>query len=176
MGEGIMIPEIKKILYTTDLSPNSAYAFRYAVGSAKRHDAEIILLHVLEQVPDSVRALLADYLSEEQQQTILEEKLTYARERIQKRLKIFAEKELQGESNVLDRISIEVEEGHPADVILQKADELHCDIVVMGTHGKETWHHTYLGSMARRVLGRIRKPVFIIPLPSGETDITFHDI
>jgi hypothetical protein len=31
------------------------------------------------------------------------------------------------------------------------------------------------GSTAKRVLRRTRKPVFIIPLPGGETDITFHD-
>ncbi len=45
-----MIPEIKKILYTTDLSPNSAYAFRYAINSAKKHDATIIILHVVEEI------------------------------------------------------------------------------------------------------------------------------
>ena len=44
-----MIPKIKKILYTTDLSPNSAYAFRYAINAAKQHDAKIIFLHVLER-------------------------------------------------------------------------------------------------------------------------------
>jgi len=44
-----MIPEIKKILYATDLSPNSAYALRYAINSAKKHDAGIIILHVVEE-------------------------------------------------------------------------------------------------------------------------------
>ena len=39
-----MIAEIKEILYATDLSPNSAYAFRYALQSAKKHGAR---LHVL---------------------------------------------------------------------------------------------------------------------------------
>ena len=37
-----MIPKIKKNLYATDLSPNSAYVFRYAVNSAIKHDADII--------------------------------------------------------------------------------------------------------------------------------------
>jgi nucleotide-binding universal stress UspA family protein len=45
-----MIPKIKKILYATDLSKNSAYAFRYAVNSAKKHGAEIIILHVIEEI------------------------------------------------------------------------------------------------------------------------------
>ena len=38
-----MIPKIQKILYATDLSENSAYAFRYAINSAKKHDADIII-------------------------------------------------------------------------------------------------------------------------------------
>ena len=45
-----MIPKIKKILYATDLSENSAYAFRYAVNSAQQHGAKIHILHVLEEI------------------------------------------------------------------------------------------------------------------------------
>ena len=41
-----MIPQIKRILYVTDLSDNSAYVFGYAINSAKNHDAGIIILHV----------------------------------------------------------------------------------------------------------------------------------
>jgi len=33
----------------------------------------------------------------------------------------------------------------------------------------------YLGSMTSKVLRRVRKPVFIIPLPKSEGDLTFHD-
>ncbi|MGB9437830.1 MAG: universal stress protein [Desulfobacterales bacterium] len=42
-----MIPNIKKFLYATDLSDNSAYAFRYAMNSALKHDAGIITFHDL---------------------------------------------------------------------------------------------------------------------------------
>ena len=54
-----MIPKIKKILYTTDLSPNSDYAFRYAINSAKKHDANIIILHVLEEISDTKLVMLS---------------------------------------------------------------------------------------------------------------------
>ncbi|MEW5908943.1 MAG: universal stress protein [Thermodesulfobacteriota bacterium] len=168
---------IRTILYATDLSPNSAYAFRYAVNCAKKDDAEIVVLHVMEKLPSHVRIMLSTYLPEDQQKEILEEKIAHAKERIEKRLKLFSQNELQDEPELMKRIrSIEVCEGHPAEIIIRKSDEFGCDIIVMGTHGKETWHHTYLGSMARQVLGRIRKPVFVVPLPAGETDITFHDI
>ena len=45
-----MIPQINKILYGTDLSKNSAYAFLYAVDMAKRHNASIVILHTIEPI------------------------------------------------------------------------------------------------------------------------------
>jgi nucleotide-binding universal stress UspA family protein len=92
-------------------------------------------------------------------------------------LTVFCEKELKDQPKLLERVeSIVVAEGFPAEVILSKADKLNCDVIVMGTHGKGVIQNTFLGSTSRRVLRRDRKPVFIIPLPKGEMDITFHDI
>ena len=46
-----MLPDINIILYATDLSKNSAHAFRYAVYFAKKFDAEIIILHIIDGSP-----------------------------------------------------------------------------------------------------------------------------
>ena len=164
-----MIPEIKRILYATDLSPNSAYAFRYAINSAKKHDAGIIILHVIEE--------MAPFFDKERLKMISEKKTSEAMGRIKKRLKIFCDKELKDDPECADKIaSIEVCQGYPPEEILRMADELGCDVIVMGTHGKGIIRHSFLGSAAQKVLRRVRKPVFIIPLPEDETDITFHDI
>jgi nucleotide-binding universal stress UspA family protein len=164
-----MIPEIKRILYTTDLSPNSAYAFSYAINSAKKHDAGIIILHVVEE--------MAPFFEEERLKMVSEKKRTEAMDRIRKRLKIFCDRELKEDPECADRVvSIEVCQGYPPEEILRKADELNCDVIVMGTHGKGVIRHSFLGSAAQKVLRRVRKPVFIIPLPEEKTDITFHDI
>ena len=61
--------------------------------------------------------------------------------------------------------------GHPVEEILNAADQEGCDAIVLGTHGKGFLRHTFLGSVAEDVLKRTRKPVFIIPLPSGPTII-----
>jgi nucleotide-binding universal stress UspA family protein len=174
---GPMIPKIHKILYTTDLSPNSAYVFRYAINSADKHDAKLIILYVLEKPSDTAHAMLSSYLNEEQMKTLTQEKRSSVLERIEKRLKVFCEKELKVQPELAERVeSIEVAEGFPAEVILSKADELNCDAIIMGTHGKGVIENTFLGSTSRRVLRGTRKPVFVIPLPKGEMDITFHDI
>ena len=171
-----MIPEIKRILYTTDLSKNSAHAFRYALTFSKKFGTEIIILHVIEEMSADARLALEAYLDREYRKEKLSQKVPNTIERIKKRLKVFCDKELQDESEVAKKvISIEVCMGYPEKEILKKVDELGCDAIVMGAHEKGR-AHTFLGSVAKRVLRRARKPVFIIPLPKRKTDITFDDI
>lgn len=171
-----MIPTIKRILYATDLSPNSAYAFRYAMNSAIKHDATIIILHVFEMISATTQAQLEFYLDEGRYREILGGRQESAIDRIKKRLQFLCKKELEDNPESIHRVeSIEVCEGFPAEEILGKADELSCDAIVMGTHSKGIIRYAFLGSNAKRVLRRARKPVFIIPLPKGELDITFHD-
>lgn len=172
-----MIPRIKSILYATDLSKNSAYAFRYAVNSAQKCDAQIHILHVIETIPPATEGLLLSVLSEEKLQKIREESKENLIKRIKERLNQFAEQELKNDPETLKKVaSIIVVLGDPANEILHKADELGCDLVIMGTHGKGIIGHTFLGSVSEKVLHRITKPVVIVPIPKGETDITLGEI
>jgi nucleotide-binding universal stress UspA family protein len=163
-----MIPKIKKILYATDLTENSAYAFRYAVSSAQQHGAKIHILHVLEEIKTN---LLWAYFEMDKLQEIREKGKEEIKDRIQKRLEIFCQRELMDSPACRDLVaSTEVVEGDPAAEILRKADELEADLVVMGTHGKGLLEHTFLGSVAEKILHRIKIPVLTIPIPK-ETDI-----
>jgi nucleotide-binding universal stress UspA family protein len=163
-----MIPKIKKILYATDLSENSAYAFRYAVSSAQQHGAKIYILHVLEEIKTNI---LAAYYELEKLQEMREKGKQEVRDRIQKRLETFCQRELMKDPECRGLVeSTEVLEGDPAAEILRKADELGVDLVVMGTHGKGLLEHAFLGSVAEKVLHRVKIPVLTIPIPK-ETDI-----
>jgi nucleotide-binding universal stress UspA family protein len=172
-----MIPEIKRILYATDLSKNSAYAFFYAADMAKRHDARIVILHSIEPVrytySDEGAFSLEEILKkakEQEQKTDIEE--------INKRLQEFCKKvEIQTGPPCVELVSkILVPLGHPVEEILKAADEESCDAIVLGTHGKGFLRQTFLGSVAGSVLERSRKPVFIIPLPSEKTNIDWDKI
>jgi len=44
----MIVPQIKKILYATDLSENARYAFAYAASLANQYGAGVTILHVLE--------------------------------------------------------------------------------------------------------------------------------
>ena len=171
-----MIPKINKVLYATDLSKNSAYAFRYAVNSAEKHDAKIHILNVLEKLSSTAESMMSVYFSREKIEAIREESMEGLMNRIQKRLEEFCKRELLDKPECQERVaSIQVVEGDPAEEILRKADDLKADIVIMGTHGKGLLAHTFLGSVAEKVLHRIKIPVFIIPIPQ-ETDISFSDV
>ena len=95
---------------------------------------------------------------------------------IKKRLEAFCRREFKDNPTFMDRVaSIEVIDGDPAGEILQKVDETGADMAVMGTHGKGLLAHAFLGSVAEKVLHRIKIPVFIIPIPK-ETDIILSEI
>lgn len=162
-----MIPNIKRILYATDLTKNSAYAFRYAVASAQKHDAQIHILHVIEKFPSQIEGRLEMYFDALKLEKSWQEKRDEQIKRIHDRLKDFAKRELQDNSETLKRVaSISVVEGDPAAEILQRADELDCDLVIVGTHSRGLIGQAFLGSVAEKVLHRITRPVFIIPVPT----------
>jgi nucleotide-binding universal stress UspA family protein len=172
-----MIPRIKKILYATDLTKNSAYAFRYAVNSAQKHDADIYLLHVIEGGSPSTEGLISMYIGSDKLEKLRGETQSYLFQRIEDRLRKFAERELKDDPATLKRVAgIIVTLGEPAEQILKKAEELKPDILILGMHGRDLVKHTFLGRVSERVLQRIRKPVFIIPLPEEDTDITLGEI
>ena len=161
-----MIPQIKKILFATDLSKNSAYAFYYAVHMAKRDDAKIIILHAVEPLPP----MLISFKDFEQKvaKDRWEETVKKFKERIQD-ISVKVDSRM-GISSV-DLISnILIQLGHPVEEILRVADEEDCDVIVLGTHGKGFLEKTFLGSVSSSVLLRTRKPVFVVPLPSGNVN------
>ncbi len=167
-----MIPQIKKILYATDLSKNSSYAFLYAIDMAKKHDAKIVILHAIEPIPRY--AELYGALTEEFRKKQDEELIESMRDGIQR----FCKKaEEQIGPPCVDLISkVLVSRGHPPEEILNAAEEEGCDVIVLGTHGKGFLAHTFLGSVSKAVLHRTRKPVFIIPLPSEEVRMEWFEI
>jgi universal stress protein A len=168
-----MIPPIAKILYATDLTKNSSYAFYFAVDLARKHDANIIILHCVKPVPPSAYAeagftsVVVEIQKEEEENQ--KEQLSRIKDQLQK----FCEKTeaaigppcVSLVSDVIVRI------GYPVEEILNTADAEKCDVIVLGTHGKGWLKQTFLGSTARTVLERTHRPVFIIPLASEETSI-----
>ena len=161
-----MLPNYKNILYATDMTPNSEYAFKHAVMMARRSQAKIYLLHVVPEIDAGFRSYVSAIMGEGKLESFEKQHEEEARNGLQQRLEAFAHEELEDHPEDLKNIAaIEVVHGHAAPQILRAAERHEVDVIVMGTHGKGALQHTFLGSVAEQVLHKSKKPVFVIPIP-----------
>ena len=159
-----MTMEIKKILYATDLSASSLSSFHNAMDLAKKFGATLAILHVVEELSPGTVSILQWVEGDKITKKHYDDFKTYSVDRIRTTIQELCDKEFNQDPACKQRIEgIHVVIGYPAEEILKKADDLNCDAIIMGTHSKGAITHTFLGSVAERVLRRLRKPVFIFP-------------
>lgn len=159
-----MIPQYKTILFASDLSANAAFAFRHAVAVARAHQAQITLLHVLPEVDAAVLNYVSTVMGEER---LAEFELQHKDEllaALRQRLRDFIQQELANHPEDLPRIAgIEIHHGHPVHTILEIADRLNADLIILGSHGKGRLKYAFLGSVAEKVLRKSLRPVLVAP-------------
>ena len=156
-----MVPEIRRILYATDLSKNSLYAFGYAVQLARQCGARITVLHVVEPVAPGA---LSHWVKEK----VEEEERAHSIEVIRGHLERFCEIMDKDKTCMEFVTNILVRVGEPVETILGIAEEEGSNSLVLGTHAKGRLKNTLLGSVSRRVLDRSSRPVVVIPLPTDK--------
>lgn len=163
-----MLPEIKNILYATDLSENAKYAYQYAAGLAQQYNAQITILHVIEKINTNTFLQIQGYVGEEKWSELQENKQSDLVAKIKGRLGSFCD-EISAEMDActfqVDKII--VKEGVPAEEILFQSEINNADVIVMGTHGYGLFKDAMLGGNARRVIRRSPVPVFVVRLPES---------
>ncbi len=165
-----MLPDIRKILYATDLSPNARRAFGYAASLANRYGAGLVVLHVLNDAAVSSDSLIISMVGEQKWNDLKRNNTEAAMRMIRERVESFceeAEAEMPACPFITDAILVKL--GHPVEEILKAVRENDCDLVVMGAHGNGFLADATMGGVSRRVLRRCDKPVLIVRLPEGET-------
>jgi nucleotide-binding universal stress UspA family protein len=164
-----MIPEIKKILYTTDLSQNARYAFGYAASLANRYDAAITIFHILEDISPSADSLVINIIGKERWNEVRNRNEKEVLETIKSRLAKFCD-DVQAELPACPFITenIKVKIGRPVDEILQEIENGGYDLVVMGAHGQGVLEDALMGSVSRRVVRRSKTPVLVVRLPEED--------
>jgi nucleotide-binding universal stress UspA family protein len=136
-------PAFRRILATTDLSPESSGALRYAFSLAERYRSRVLVLHVLEEMRAITSAAYRNLLAPQ----------------IQNRLSKLVPRELAERC----RVDTKVEAGTPFHVILNRAEKWKVDLLVMSTHGKGMLDRALLGSTTDRVVKGAVCPVLLIP-------------
>jgi nucleotide-binding universal stress UspA family protein len=164
-----MIPEIKKILYASDLSETSNFAFSYAASVANRYEASITILHILKDPIQSSKDLINNVIGEKKWQEILGRNKSEILNKIRQRLEDFCEHTASKMSDcpfLVENIIVKI--GNPVDEIVREAAREIYDLVIIGAHGHGAVAGTVIGSVSRRVLRRCKKPVLVVRLPETE--------
>jgi len=166
---------IQKILYATDLSENARQALAYAVSLANLYGAGITIAHALEDSP-GMDAAIQYHVGPDRWAEIKKSKeknvrnVIIAKQRdenpaVMEALKSFyknATAGLENQTFVLD--DVVVKRGLPVDVIIETAEQKHCDMIVIGTQGHGGLAHMILGSTAQKVLKQAKIPVLVVRL------------
>ena len=141
----------RKILSPVDFGENSLAALDVAANLARQGAATVIVLHVISLVmsPGEVPAEIEIYREQEAE---AKEKL---KEIVANRLKAV-------DHQIIIRI------GDPAKVIVQAAETLAADVVVMATHGRTGVSRMLMGSVAERVLRDSPCPVLTVRRSEGK--------
>lgn len=160
-----MLPEIKRILYATDLDSGAPQVFRYALKLAKEQKAEITILNVLEPLGAFAQSLVELHIAHDQAEMMHEEAKEKVRKDIESRLAELCEAEhCQGPDGRDLVAEIRVIDGQPAEAILATAKEMGADLIVMGSHRHSTLGDALLGGTANKVLHRAEAPVLLVKI------------
>lgn len=162
--EDVAVAPYQRILVAVDFSPHSVYAAKRAAELAQYYQAELTLLHMVEQAsiydtyydPIDMNLMIEDLPAFESKN--IAEHNAKVRRLGQKRLQNMVEKLELGD------VAKEVLGGNAASGIVTYAEAQQTDLIVMGTHGRRGVSRI-LGSVARSVQSSARCEVLIVPLP-----------
>ena len=163
-----MLPQIKKILYSTDLKEEEGGddAFRMAVSMAMSHDAQLVVMHVMESISSAMMGILSNSMSQEEIDAFKTSGYENLKAQLQKRLDDFCEQECPNDDHTYpggEPITIVVE-GEPHERILEQAKKNEVDLIIMGTRTHTEIGQFFLGSVANKVIHHSKVPVMVYPL------------
>jgi len=161
-----MVPEIKKILYATDLSESARHAFGYAADLAQRYGAMMTILYVMENMSHLVENEVKETIGQKEWDKLKFERLNYVTEKTKARLEDFC-REMNSE---IDSCRLLVEDilvirGNPPEEIINVSKEINADMIVMGSYGHNILQDAFIGGTARKVVKQSEKPVLVVRLP-----------
>ncbi len=161
-----MALNIKTILYATDLSENARYAFGYANDLARKYDAQLTILYVVENINETVEVQISEMIGYEKWSKIKQEKQKDLIKQIRSKVEDFChEMDAEHDSCRLVIEDVKIKKGNPCEEILKVSKEIDADLIVIGSHGYSLLKDVFMGSTARKVVQQSEKPVLTIKLP-----------
>lgn len=146
---------MKTILFPTDFSENSNHSAQYAAMLAKRFDAKLVLLNVY--------SVIIPVVSESPMIFDKDDIILRRQNDAELSLQVFTDSLILQTSLPSEQIVQLVEYGFVTDVIVDKANEMNVDLIVMGTHGASNIIDRWFGTNAEKVVESSKCPVWVLP-------------
>jgi nucleotide-binding universal stress UspA family protein len=149
----------KTLLVPTDFSEGARAAVAMAAEVAARHGAQVIVLHVIDLPPgldpgsmvrpegSAVSIPLVDMAREQALAWMEKDRATYLA--------------------TIEKVALRVELGSPiVQTVLDVAQAVGADLIVVGTHGRTGLAHMVLGSVAEKIVRMAPMPVLSVRRPN----------
>jgi nucleotide-binding universal stress UspA family protein len=141
----------KAILCPIEFSDPSMRALEYALMLAQETDAHLVLLHAIEALTEEVRFSEISHFS-------VPEYFRHLEHDARARLKTAVPDEARRWCTPDERVVF----GKASRMIVQLANEMTADIIVMGVHGAGALHRRLFGSTTHHVIREARCPVLTL--------------
>lgn len=140
------------ILVAVDFSDSSDNAFQMALSMARKFEAKLVVLHVINE-PVDLRGFYVPHISFEK----LEEEIE---EGAKKMMESFCRQNMVDFEN----FECKIVPGLPYEQIIEQSSENSADLIVLGTHGRTGLDHVLFGSTAEKVVRKSPYPVLTVRL------------
>ncbi len=141
---------IEAILYATDFSESSIPASDYALFLSRLTGAKLHILHVIGELTDQRRSMIHQEFFEPFAQSIEQQAIHD--------METFCATHFQD----MEHVECQTVIGNPFQEIIQQAEKLNADLIIMGTHGRTGIEHVLVGSTAERVVRNSNIPVLTV--------------
>lgn len=149
---------MKKILVPTDFSEHAGYAMKVASQIAKKHNGEVILLHMLELPHQANDALSGGHDIPE---------IMFFKNAAIRKLEDMMDDPMFDGIEVSEVIQFEM----AFDGIMNLINVNQVDLIVMGSHGASGFQEMFIGSNAEKVVRNSTVPVLIVKKDEANFDV-----
>jgi len=133
---------MQQVLIATDRSAMANEALKRAISVAKKKDAQLFIMHVIE--PPFVESPYLKPIDQSEIKKSIKNEIDHLNS------------EAQVEYNLL------IEHGNPVDLIIYKAEEFQIDLIILGCNGKPDIESNYFGTTTLKVIQRTHLPVLVV--------------
>lgn len=163
---------IRSILYATDLGLFAPYVLQHALALARTHAADLHVLHVVEPMGIFAESVLRAYLDETTLVTLRAGGLDSVMANIERQVfEGFRDELRENDEETASLRGVRVLLGDPPLVILQQAEELAVELIVVGSHSHSMPNNSIgVGRTCQRLLQEVRIPIYVVPI---RPDMTF---